>query len=102
MKIDSMKIGLLGMAFKANVDDVRDSLSFKFKKELLFRKATVMCSDRFIKDRKEFVDEKMLINKCDLLIICAPHTIYKKLDFKGKIVIDIWNMLSPKQNFTLL
>ena len=102
MKIESMKIGLLGMAFKADVDDVRDSLSFKFKKELSFRKAIVFCSDRFIPNRKEFLDEKKLIDKCDLLIICAPHTAYKTLDFNGKIVIDIWNILSPKQNFAIL
>lgn len=100
--IESMSIGLLGMAFKANVDDIRDSLSFKFKKELTFKGANVVCSDKFINNRKDLVDEKTLIDKCEIIIICAPHDVYKKLDFKNKIVIDVWNTLQPKQNFKTL
>ena len=103
-KIDLKKtnIGLLGMAFKANVDDVRDSLSFKFKKELTFKGAKVFCSDRFIKDRKELVDEKTLVRLSDLIIICAPHTIYKKIDYQNKIVVDIWNIIGSDKNIKKL
>ncbi|MDC3171482.1 nucleotide sugar dehydrogenase [Pelagibacteraceae bacterium] len=102
MNLNSIKVGLLGMAFKADVDDIRDSLSFKFKKELNFKGANVICSDRFIENRKDLVDEKTLIKSSDLIIICAPHTIYKKIDFNNKIVIDIWNILNQKQNFLTL
>ena len=33
-ELDTMTIGLLGMAFKAEVDDTRASLSYKFKNAL--------------------------------------------------------------------
>lgn len=102
INLNSLNIGLLGMAFKANVDDIRDSLSFKFKKELSFKGSNVLCSDLFINDRKDLVDEKTLINKCDIIIICAPHNTYKNLDFKNKIVVDMWNILELKQNFKTL
>ncbi len=102
INVESRNIGLLGMAFKANVDDIRDSLSFKFKKELTFKGANVICSDHFIKNRIELVDEESLISKCEIIIICAPHTTYQSLDFKNKVVIDIWNVLKPKQNYKTL
>lgn len=40
-------VGILGMAFKADVDDTRCSLSFKIRKVLLARGATVLCTDPF-------------------------------------------------------
>ncbi len=33
-KMKNKKIGLLGMSFKANNDDIRESLSYKIKKIL--------------------------------------------------------------------
>ena len=41
------KVGILGMTFKANIDDTRDSLSFKLAKILEFKGAKVLCSDEF-------------------------------------------------------
>ena len=46
-----LKIGLLGMAFKAEVDDIRDSLSFKLRKLLAFHGAEVLCTDEYIQIR---------------------------------------------------
>ena len=46
-----MRVGLLGMAFKAESDDVRSSLSYKLKRILEFRSREVLCTDPYVDDR---------------------------------------------------
>ena len=40
-------VGILGIAFKADVDDMRDLLSYKFGKILRFERANVLYSDEY-------------------------------------------------------
>ena len=40
-KLDETRVGILGMAFKADIDDIRDSLSYKLGKVLRFHGADV-------------------------------------------------------------
>jgi len=85
-------VGILGMAFKSESDDKRESLSYKLKKILEIEAKKVFCSDVHIKE-EGFVDEKSLIEKSDIIIIGAPHKKYKKLEYQGKKIIDVWNMI---------
>lgn len=83
-------IGLLGMAFKGDNDDIRESLSFKVKKGLEFRGATVLCADPFVPgDWLHSVDE--LESRSDILVLCTPHSEYRKLKL-SKACIDIWGI----------
>lgn len=91
-KLKKLVIGILGMTFKANSDDIRESLSFKLKKLLEFEAKKVYCSDYHL-DSPELVSEKELIKKCDIIIIATPHDKYKDIDTMGKKVYDIWNFL---------
>jgi UDP-N-acetyl-D-mannosaminuronic acid dehydrogenase len=34
-----------------------------------------------------------VIGRSDLLILCAPHSAYRDLDFAGKPVADVWGVL---------
>src|SRR5919204_33915 len=43
-------IGILGMAFKAESDDIRASLSYKLRKLLTWAGARVRCTDPFVRD----------------------------------------------------
>ena len=43
-------VGILGMAFKAESDDTRASLSFKLRKLLAWAGATVLCTDPYVVD----------------------------------------------------
>ena len=89
--LNQRKVGILGMAFKANVDDIRDSLSFKLSKILKFNGAEVLCSDKYI-NNPEFFDEKELISKCETIIIGVPHSSYENLKFPPNIeIINIWD-----------
>ena len=88
-------IGVMGMAFKADTDDIRDSLSLKLIKYLKKRKIKYLYSDPYYKDEK-ITNEKILIKKSDFIIVTVPHKNYKKTKIpKNKKVIDIWNII-PK------
>lgn len=84
-------IGILGMAFKGNNDDIRDSLSYKLKKILEIESKEVLCTDVYIK-RPEIVALDAVLEKSDIVILAAPHKEYKDLTFRpGQEIIDIWN-----------
>ncbi len=89
-KLNNLNVGILGMSFKANIDDTRDSLSFKLKKQLEFKNCTVRCSDYHIDDNS-FFPENELIKKSKVIIIAVPHDKYKKINFpKDKLIINLW------------
>ena len=86
-------IGLLGMAFKAESDDVRASLSYKFKNMLNGQARAVLTTDPFVTTDPDLMPLDEVIDKSDLLILCAPHAAYRQADFKGKPVFDVWGHL---------
>ena len=86
-------VGLLGMAFKAESDDTRASLSYKFKNVLAGQARAVLTTDPFVTTDPELKPLDEVIAKSDVLILCAPHTAYKQADFKGKPVFDVWGEL---------
>ena len=91
--LDTMRVGILGMAFKAESDDPRESLSYKLKKLLAYETAEVLCTDEYVRDTS-FLPLAEVIKRSDLLIIGAPHQAYRKLDVPpGKPVLDVWNIL---------
>jgi UDP-N-acetyl-D-mannosaminuronic acid dehydrogenase len=86
-------VGLLGMAFKAESDDTRASLSYKFKKALSGQARAVLTTDPFVTTDPELKPLDDVIAGSDLMILCAPHTAYAQADFKGKPVFDVWGEL---------
>jgi UDP-N-acetyl-D-mannosaminuronic acid dehydrogenase len=86
-------VGLLGMAFKAESDDVRASLSYKFKNVLTGTARAVLTTDPFVETDTDLMPLQDVIDRSDLLILCAPHNAYKQADFKGKPVFDVWGDL---------
>jgi UDP-N-acetyl-D-mannosaminuronic acid dehydrogenase len=86
-------IGLLGMAFKAESDDIRASLSYKFKKVLSGQTRAVLTTDPFVTTDPDLRPLDDVIAGSDLLILCAPHAAYRDADFKGKPVFDVWGHL---------
>ncbi len=83
-------VGILGMAFKADNDDKRDSLAYKLKKILENEAGRVLCSDPYLIE-DGFFEADYLIRESDIVVLGTPHGVYKVLDIKGKVVIDIWN-----------
>ena len=90
--IRQKSVGILGMAFMADIDDIRGSLSYKFRKILAFEGAKVLCSDPFVKD-STFLFEEDLLKKSGIIIVDAPHSYFCELVIKDKLVVDIWNIV---------
>jgi UDP-N-acetyl-D-mannosaminuronic acid dehydrogenase len=91
--LGTMAVGLLGMAFKADIDDVRASLSYKFKKVLSGQARAVYCTDPFVTTDPDLMPLGEVVAMSDLLILCTPHTAYRHADLNGKPVVDIWGHL---------
>lgn len=87
-------VGLLGMAFKADSDDPRASLSYKLKKLLRFGARAVLTTDPWVKDDPDLLALDEVTARCDVLVLCAPHAVYRPMDFQGRPVLDVWNVLT--------
>jgi UDP-N-acetyl-D-mannosaminuronic acid dehydrogenase len=90
-------IGILGMAFKAESDDIRDSLSYKLWKILRFLGVKVLCSDEYVKS-SDFISKEALVKQADIIIIGVPHKAYKSIRFPAETeVIDMWEIINAEQ-----
>jgi UDP-N-acetyl-D-mannosaminuronic acid dehydrogenase len=79
------------MAFKAESDDIRASLSFKLRKLLQWAGARVLCADPYVTDERVLPLE-MVLQESEILVIGAPHKAYRALDLTDRDVVDIWNL----------
>ena len=93
------KIGVMGLAYKANVDDIRESPALKLLSILRGKGADVRAFDPHVADMSDFVDLNELLDFSDYLIIATDHAEFKKIpaeDFKKnniKAIIDGKNCL---------
>jgi UDP-N-acetyl-D-mannosaminuronic acid dehydrogenase len=89
--LSTMTVGVLGMAFKAESDDTRSSLSYKMKRILTSKAARVLCTDPHVKGDPDLVSLDCVVAEADLLIIAAPHRDYRDLQTVTPVV-DITNL----------
>ena len=80
------KIGVMGLAFKADNDDIRESLSFKVKKLLEMKMAEVLVTDEFVPGTMPL---KKFVKEAEGVILGVPHSAYKGLKLKQPYV-DCW------------
>ena len=85
-------IGILGMAFKAESDDTRASLSYKLRKLLSWSGARVLCTDPYVVDDR-LVPLEDVLRESDVVVLGAPHTAYRDLQVGGKDVVDVWGAM---------
>lgn len=94
--LTNKRVAILGMAFKAESDDKRDSLSFKLKKLVEVEALEVFCTDPYLKE-SSFVPLEIAVAKADIIIIGAPHNVYRDIEIpEGKVVVDPWNFLPAR------
>lgn len=84
-------VGILGMAFKAESDDIRSSLSYKLKRILKFRAREVLTTDPYVHTDPDLLPLDEVVQRSDVLVIGAPHRQYAQLETTTP-VIDIWNL----------
>ncbi|MDQ6725363.1 MAG: nucleotide sugar dehydrogenase [Actinomycetota bacterium] len=89
--LSTMTVGLLGMGFKADSDDPRSSLSYKLKRILRFKAASVLTTDPHVTVDADLHPLEEVLEKADLLVIGTPHAAYADLR-PSQPVIDIWDL----------
>jgi UDP-N-acetyl-D-mannosaminuronic acid dehydrogenase len=92
--LSELRVAILGMAFKADSDDARESLSYKLRNLLLVEAKEVFCTDPYVQD-SSLVPLERAVARADVVILGAPHSAYKKLRIPdSKVVFDVWNFWS--------
>ena len=92
-KLKNKKIGILGLTFKSDVDDIRDSLSFKLIQILKRQSIKVLVSDEFY-IHPDGISKEDLIKQSDIIIVAVPHKSYSNIHIsKNKIIIDTWGII---------
>ncbi|PUA83069.1 nucleotide sugar dehydrogenase [Nocardioides currus] len=87
-----LRVGILGMAFKGESDDIRSSLSYKLKRILEFRSREVLCTDPYVTVDDGLLPLEEVLERADILVIGAPHQVYADV-LTDKPVVDVWNLL---------
>ena len=103
VRLKGAVIGLLGLAFKPETDDVRDSRAIKIVEALLEEGAAVKACDpmavenfRKLFPQVEYVSKEEVLNT-DAVLIVTEWEEFNNLDYKGKIVIDGRRVLKAKE-----
>jgi UDP-N-acetyl-D-mannosaminuronic acid dehydrogenase len=93
-------IGCLGLTFKANIDDMRESPSLDIVKDLMAQNVgkILTCDPNVQASKVSFplVDLKQVLKEADILLLLVDHTEFKEIDLdtiKDKVVIDTRGVL---------
>jgi UDP-N-acetyl-D-mannosaminuronic acid dehydrogenase len=93
MDLSKKTAGVLGMAFKAESDDSRDSLAYKLRNLLALEARRVLCTDPYVPDHS-LVPVERVLEESDVLFLATPHRAYRSLRIPaGKILYDVWNWI---------
>ena len=90
--LSDMTVGILGMAFKGDNDDTRESLAFKMRKLLELEARRVLCTDPYVPDTG-LTPLAEVLDQADLFVVGTPHSCYRGLTFR-RPVVDITGVIT--------
>ena len=103
-RLDAPRIACLGLAYKPDVGDVRESPAVAIAAELLRNGVDVVVADPFVAALPSALGGAALMEvaaavaAADIVAILVAHTPYRALDralFEGKVVLDAVGLLAP-------
>ncbi len=108
--LDGKRIAVLGLSYKPNTDDVRDSPAIEIIRQLLDRGALVRCFDpqaienarRELKDVEFGEDAYDTLRGCEVLVLATEWNEFRKLDLDRVLellarpaIVDLRNIYEP-------
>lgn len=100
LPLNGTVVGVLGLAYKANVDDLRESPSFKIINHLKEHHCKIETFDPYVKDKSSVKSLEALLKKAQTLIVATDHKEFKKSltpallkKYGIKVIIDGKNCL---------
>jgi nucleotide sugar dehydrogenase len=98
MPLKNTKVGVLGLSYKANIDDLRESPAFKIIEELKTKGAKVKTFDPYILDKSDTNSLEEILEYSEALILVTNHDDFldKEDEFKKfniKALVDGVNCL---------
>lgn len=111
-----IRVGILGVTYKPNCDDIRNSAALKIIKNLISNKYIEMIIfdpivDEYLLNKENiYLSKYEDLNNLDLLLCISYHDVFKKMKFSVNmfsvdhevIVIDLYKQLSGLQKYNLL
>jgi UDPglucose 6-dehydrogenase len=109
-ELSGKRVGVLGLAFKPNTDDMREAPSIPIVRALVEKGASVRAFDPVARDQAEKVlsgiefadDAYAAAEDADVLVIVTEWDEFRALDLdriaaslKGKILVDLRNVYDP-------
>ncbi len=101
--LKNTKVGLLGMSYKANVGDLRQSPSVEIKRILLEREADLEIYDKYFPDLSTCASLEEILDKSYAVLIATDHKEFKDITpallikHNVKVVIDGKNCLNKEE-----
>ncbi len=103
--LSDKRIGLLGLTFKPDTDDIRESRAIILVKQLLKENAKVFAYDpvaiekfkRLYSDVEYASSAQELVDNVDAVLIVTEWREFENVDYRGKIVIDGRRILKARE-----
>lgn len=99
MPLKGTNVGVLGLAYKANVSDLRESPVKEIIKILRENKANILSFDPYVVEKSTVKSLNELLKKADAILLATDHNEFKKISAeelkknKIKVVVDGKNCL---------
>ncbi len=103
LPLKGTRIGVLGLSYKANVGDLRESPSKKIIKALKEKNAQVICFDPFFPDLSDVKNINQFLQKVEAFILATNHQVFLEIDlnlfkkYKIKAIVDGTNSLNKEK-----
>ena len=93
------KVACMGLAFKPNIDDLRESPSLYLTRQLVSAGLDVLPVEPNIKSSDEFelVQDEKAINEADIIVFLVAHDEFKGIRIFGKEVFDFCGVTNHNQ-----
>ena len=88
-------IACMGLAFKPDIDDLRESPALLVTKRLISNDFEILAVEPNIKEHTEFdiFTANDAIKKADIIVFLVKHNEFINIDIKDKIILDFMNSL---------